>query len=98
MIRTTTERNGNRETINIGAAIIHNTQRMRHLNLFVFAEAIFEPPLTAKHANSGASILFRNYFSARAKRLTDSSTEYLQTKCSYVQNWHGVIILNRSID
>ena len=42
----TTERNGNREIINIGAAIIRNTQRMHHLNLFVFFEAIFEPPLT----------------------------------------------------
>ena len=40
MIRTTTERNGNREIMNIGAAIIRNTQRMRYLNLFVFVEAI----------------------------------------------------------
>ena len=51
MTRTTeraTEQNGNREIINIGAAIIRNTQRMRHLNLFVFVEAIFELPLTAK--------------------------------------------------
>ena len=29
------------------AAIILTPQHMRHLNLFVFVEAIFEPPLTA---------------------------------------------------
>ena len=53
MTRTTeraTEQNGNREIINIGATIIHNTQRMHHLNLFVFVEAIFEPLLTEKGA------------------------------------------------
>ena len=42
----TEQRNGNREIVNIGVAIIRNTQRMRHLNLFLFVEAIFEPPLT----------------------------------------------------
>ena len=41
----TTERNGNRDITNIGAAIIRKTQRMRHLNLFVHVETIFEPPL-----------------------------------------------------
>ena len=53
MTRTTeraTEQNRNREIINIGATIIRNTQRMRHLNLFVFVEVIFEPPLTEKGA------------------------------------------------
>ena len=50
MTERATEQNGNREIINIGAAIIRNTQRMRHLNLFVFVEAIFEPPLTEKGA------------------------------------------------
>ena len=35
-----------KKIINSGAAIIHNTQRMCYLNLLVFVEAIFEPPLT----------------------------------------------------
>ena len=48
MIRTT-DKGTETEIINIGAAIIHNTQRMRRLNLFVFVQAIFEPPLTDSH-------------------------------------------------
>ena len=68
MIRTTTERNGNREIINIGAAIIRNTQRMRHLNLFVFVEAIFEPPLTDKIVNT-TMLLMTHHEKTRLKAL-----------------------------
>ena len=45
----TTETNGNKENINIGAVIIRNTQRMCHLIFFVFVEAIFVPPLTDRY-------------------------------------------------
>ena len=38
-------------TLDVGAAIIRKTQRMRHLNLLVFVEAIFEPPLTVHVLN-----------------------------------------------
>ena len=41
-----------RKIINSEAAIIRNTQGMRHLNLFIFVEAMFEPPLTVNDGNN----------------------------------------------
>ena len=48
-----TQRNEKREIINIGAAITRNTQCVRHLNFFVFVEAILELQLTAKQLFTG---------------------------------------------
>ena len=42
------------------AAIISTPQRMRHLDLFVFVEAIFEPPLNVGILNKYSSVLKRN--------------------------------------
>ena len=70
----TVEENENRKIINSGAAITRNKLRMRHLNLFVFVEAIFEPPLTLITVFfENAKIVTSNHHGAEVQRFNWSN-------------------------